>query len=103
MMMTKEIWMQNHFQEHFHDKVNKQALLELTLGINTLVKPENPLAHAFQELMPCHRVAIAPINPVNSQQKFSATSRVSDMGVFAKENQEKPSQPQDTYTPTKKS
>lgn len=101
MTMTKEIWMQKHFDEHFHDKVNKQALLELTLGINTILKSQDPpLVHALKQLLPCQRVAITQVHSPSAEQKFSATSRVSNIGYFGKENQEKPSQPENSHTPT---
>lgn len=102
--MTKDEWMQNHFSEHFHDKVNKQALLELTLGINTIFKPDNPLEYGFKMLAPCERAPVMANSPaVSHGQKVASAPSPHNAGFFSAPNQEKLSQTQqETHTPTKK-
>lgn len=92
----------DRFEEYFHDKVNRQALLELTLGINTIVKPQDPLAHARKELQACQRIAVTQTPSANLQQQFASMPRTSSIGIFGIENQEKTSQPEDTPTPKKR-
>lgn len=101
--ITKDEWMQNHFSEHFHDKVNKQALLELTLGINTIVRPDDPMQHGLNILNACKRApVVVQTAAISHEQKISNISSPGQAGLFSNPSQEKNSQSKDIHTPTKK-
>lgn len=79
--MMKEQWMQEHFGEFFHDLVDKKALLDSSLGVRAMIRPENPLEHGLNELSACRRMDVAVEKPVRRAGMF---------GLFAPQ-QEKPS------------
>lgn len=101
-LMTKEEWMQTHFTDHFHDKVNKQALLELSLGINTIIRPDDPLNHGFEILIPCKRAPLALQSAAPHHESKIASVSTSNVGLFSTPSHDKAQQPEETHTPTKK-